>query len=220
LMESGIPVWIRNTFTPERSGTKITRTGPVGGNGARALTAISDAAMITLGGPCLAGAPEVLSRTLTATSAVRADVLLVSQSSAQNEVCLIVPAAHAKRTVEALRHEFAQELAHQQAEHVKLDSEVAIVTVVGQDIRRVPGTVGRLFGALGKKNINVMAIAQGSSDCKLSYVVEKAELKAALVATHQEFQFEAMKLRTVPIGQTAEPAAWYYEPQQPRADAD
>ena len=219
LMESGIPVWIRNTFTPERAGTQITRTGPDGGNAARALAVISDAAMITLGGPCLAEAPEVLGRTLAATSAVRSDVLLVSQSSAQNEVCLVVPASHAKRTVEGLRHEFAQELAHQQAEHVKLDSEVAIVTVVGQDLRRVPGTVGRLFGALGKKNINVMAIAQGSSDCKLSYVVEKAELRAALVATHHEFQFEAVSVQAVSMGHAGEPA-WYYEPQQPRADAD
>lgn len=220
LMECGIPVWIRNTFAPERFGTKITQTGPAGGSGARALTTISDAALITLGGPCLAGAPEVLSRTLAATSAARADVLLISQSSAQNEVCLVVPTSHAKRTVEAIRHEFTQELAHQQEEHVAVDSQVAIVTVVGQGMRRVPGAVGRLFGALGKKNINVMAIAQGSSDCKLTYVVQNAELKAALIATHQEFQLEAMAVQGAPLSHTGSPAPWYFDSPQPRADAD
>lgn len=220
LMESGIPVWIRNTFTPERLGTKVTQAGPEGKIGIRALTAVSDAALITIGGPCLAGAPEVLTRALAATSAVRADVLLISQSSAQNDICLVVPASHAKRTVEALRHEFAQELAHEQEEHVKLDSQVAIVTAVGQDMRHVPGAVGRLFGALGKKNINVIAIAQGSSDCKVSYVVEKKDLKVALVATHEEFQLEAMSLQAVSLGHTGGSAPWYFESPQPRADAD
>ncbi|HXZ39893.1 MAG TPA: aspartate kinase [Terriglobales bacterium] len=203
LMECGIPVWIRNSFTPERPGTKITQIGPSDGAGTRGLAAIADAALITLAGPCLAEAPEVLVRTLNATAAVRADVLLVSQSSAQNEVCLVVSASQAKRTVEALHHEFAQELAHQKTDHINLDPHVSIVTAVGQNIGRLPGTFGRLFAALSRENINVIAIAQGAARHKISFVVEKKNLRATVATAHREFQLDTLNLQAAAVDNSA-----------------
>src|SRR5207247_3017071 len=93
LMQSNIPVWIRNTFSPERPGTKITPSGCLHVRGVKALSAISDVALITVGGPGIVGMRDVLGRTFTTTAAVSADVLLISQSPSQNHVCVVVAAA-------------------------------------------------------------------------------------------------------------------------------
>jgi len=219
VMQSGIPLRIRNTFEPEKPGTKITPTGPANGGGVAALTAISDAALITIGGPGLVGVQDVLGRTFATTAAVRADVLLISQSSSQNDICLVVSSALAKTTVEALRHEFAHDLAHEKVEHITLDSAVAIVTVVGQKVRGMSGIVGRTFGALGRQNVDIIAIAHGASECNISFVVARKDMQAALVATHQEFQLVDLDSDLLPAGSADGPATWY-ESERASADAD
>lgn len=189
--QSGIPLSIRNTFLPQHPGTKITPAGPASSDGVRALTAVHDAALISIGGPGIVGQPDVLARTFAATASIRAGVLLVSQSSSQNDICLVVSSADAEKAAEALRREFAQDLAHDQMEHIAIDFEVAVVTLVGQYMRGVSRIVGRTFQALGRERINVMAIAQGSSDCNLSFVVPQKDVQAALVAAHSEFRLGA-----------------------------
>jgi aspartate kinase len=188
VVQRGIPLWIRNTFSPEKPGTKITPEGAANGCGVAALTAVSDAALITVGGPGISGVPDVLGRTFAVTRELRADVLLISQSSSQNDICLVVPSSLAKRTVEELRREFAQDLAYDQVEHISLDSTVAIVTVVGKKIRGISGIVGRTFSALGREDVDTIAIAHGASECNISFVVAKKDMQSALVATHREFR--------------------------------
>jgi aspartokinase/homoserine dehydrogenase 1 len=188
VMQCGIPLWIRNTFTPERPGTKITPSGPPSAGGVKAVTAIDDVVLITVGGPEMVGVPDVLGRTFRTTAAVRADVLLISQSSSQNDLCLVIPSSFAKCTVEALRHEFAHELTHEKTEHITVDSTVAIVAVVGKSMRGVADFVGRTLGALDRQNVNIIAIAQGSTECTLSLVVAKRDTKTALTSIHNEFQ--------------------------------
>ena len=187
VMEAGIPVWIRNSFAPERPGTKITPRGRTNGGGVKALTAMSDVALISVGGPGIVGVPDVVGRTFSTTAAVRANVLLISQSSSQNDICFIVSSGDAQRTAEALREEFSQDLAHHNVEHITLDPKIAIVAVVGENMRGIPGVAGRTFSALGRDNVNIIAIAQGSSESNISFVVERDSMKAALAATHREF---------------------------------
>jgi aspartokinase/homoserine dehydrogenase 1 len=216
----GIPLWIRNTFSPELPGTRVTPAGPSTDGGVKGLTAISDVALITVGGPGIVGVPDVLGRTFATTAAVRANVLLISQSSSQNDICLVVSSSVAERTVEALRREFAQDLAHEKVEHVTLDQTIAIVTVVGKNMRG-SGTVGRTFTALGRENVNIVAIAQGSSQCNISFVVSKPDVKAALEATHREFQLGAPDSRAIPVKRVGvSPAAWQFEAEQRSANAD
>jgi aspartate kinase len=216
----GIPLWIRNTFSPELPGTRITPTGALTDGGVKGLTAISDVALITVGGPGIVGVPDVLSRTFATTAAVRANVLLISQSSSQNDICLVVSSSVAERTVEALRREFAQDLAHEKVEHITLDPTVAIVTVVGKNMRG-SGTVGRTFTALGRENINIIAIAQGSSECNISFAVSKQDVKAALDTTHREFQLGVLDSRAIPVKSVAvNPVAWQHESGQRTANAD
>jgi len=189
--QAGIPVWIRNSFAPERAGTKITPQGRSNGGGVKALTAIGDVALVSIGGPGIVGVPDVVGRTFSTTAEVRANVLLISQSSSQNEICFIVGAADAKRTVKALRKEFAQDVAHEKVEHITVDPNIAIVAVIGENMRGTPGVAGRTFIALGRENVNIIAIAQGSSEANISFVVAQKDMKAALVATHREFALGA-----------------------------
>jgi aspartokinase/homoserine dehydrogenase 1 len=185
--EQGIPVWIRDSFHPEKLGTKITPKGRSNGGGVKALTAIKDVTLISLGGPGIVGAADVVGRTFSTTSEVHAAVLLISQSSSQNDICFIVSSADAKRTVDALRKEFAQDIAHEKVEHITVDPNIAIVAVVGENMRGTPGIAGRVFIALGQENVNIIAIAQGSSESNISFVVSQQDMKPALIATHREF---------------------------------
>jgi aspartokinase/homoserine dehydrogenase 1 len=190
LMQCGIPLWIRNTFAPEQQGTKITPAGPPSNSAVTALTAMNDVALIKVGGAGLAGVPDILGRTFRATAAVHAEVLLISQASSQKELSLVVPSALAQRAVDALRHEFAagmeQALAHDLTHQITLDATVAMVTLVGQSIKSIPGIVSCAFGALARENVNILALAQGASECTISFVVAKKDVNSAISSIHRE----------------------------------
>jgi aspartate kinase len=188
VLGDSIPVWIRNSFAPEKLGTKITQKGKSIGGGVKALTAIRDVALISLGGPGIVGVPDVIGRTFTTTAELRADVLLISQSSSQNDICFLVSKPHAHATVDALRKEFAQDLAHEVVDHITVDPNVAIVAVVGENMRGTPGVAGKTFNALGQEKVNLIAIAQGSSETNISFVVDDKSMQAALKVLHREFK--------------------------------
>lgn len=187
VVQAAIPVWIRNSFAPERPGTKITPGGRSNAGGVKALTAIRGVTLISVGGPGIVGLPDVVGRTFSTTAEVRANVLLISQSSSQNDICLIVSTADAHRTVSALRKEFAQDLAHHNVEHITTDPHIAVVAVVGENMRGIPGIAGKTFSALGRDGVNIIAIAQGSSESNISFVIEEKAVQTALRATHHEF---------------------------------
>jgi len=191
LMDTDIPLSIRNTFAPERSGTMVTTKGASNDGSVRALTAFEDATLITVGGPAMAGVPNLLARIFMATTAARADVLLILHSSSQNDVRFVVPSALAKKTIETLREEFGQNLAGDAGKHIALNRAIGIISVVGPKMRRVSEIIGRTFNALDRENVNIIAMAQGSTDCNVSFVVEQKDLKTALLSTHREFNLGA-----------------------------
>ena len=228
VMQSGIPIWIKNTFAPNEPGTKITPTGPLHAGGIKALTAIRDAALITIavsttqGGTH--GVPDALARTVATAAAVRADVLLISQSSSHNDICLVVASPFAKRTVEALRHEFSPDLMHEKVEHTIVDSAVSVVTLVGQNLRTASAMVARTFAALGQEDVNIIATAQGSSDCSMSFVVPQQDVKMALNSLHRELELASVVSNGSPangraVTAVAGPAAiWKCESEPATAD--
>jgi aspartokinase len=112
------------------------------------------------------------------------------------------------------------DLAHEKVEHITLDPTVAIVTVVGKNMRG-SAIVGRTFTALGRENLNIIAIAQGSSECNISFVVSKQDVRVALDTTHQEFRLGVLDSRALPVQSVSgDPAAWHYDPEQRTASAD
>jgi len=185
--QAAIPVWIRNSFAPDKPGTKITPQGQSKGGGVKALTAIQDVTLISVGGPGIVGLPDVVGRTFSTTAEVRANVLLISQSSSQNDICFGVSSADLQRTVDALRREFAQDLDHHKVEHIRVDPHIAIVAVVGQNMCGTPGIAGRTFNAMGEAGVNIIAIAQGSSETNISFVIEEKSIVPALRTLHREF---------------------------------
>jgi bifunctional aspartokinase / homoserine dehydrogenase 1 len=187
VVDAAIPVWIRNSFEPANPGTKITPEGENISGGVKALTAIRDVTLISVGGPGIVGLPDVVGRTFSTTAEVRATVLLISQSSSQNDICFCVSSADAQRTVDALRKEFAQDLAHHKVEHITVDPQIAIVAVVGQNMCGTPGIAGKTFNAMGQEGVNLIAIAQGSSETNISFVIAEKSVLTALRALHREF---------------------------------
>ena len=193
VVDAAIPVWIRNSFEPQKLGTKITPEGENNSAGVKALTAIRDVTLISVGGPAIVGLTDVVGRTFSITAEERASVLLISQSSSQNDICFCVSSADAQQTVEALRKEFAQDLAHQKVEHITADPKIAIVAVVGQNMVGTPGIAGKTFNAMGKEGVNIIAIAQGSSETNISFVIEEKSVVTALRSLHREFGLDKNK---------------------------
>lgn len=185
--DAGIPVWIRNSFAPDRIGTRVSRTGQPAENAVKAITAIDSVSLVTVGGRGIVGVIGVAAKTFAAAASVRANVLLISQSSSENDICFIVESGDTARTLSALKRTFASDLVHHDVEHITVNPDIAIVAAVGERMRGTPGIAGRLFSALGRRQVNVIAIAQGSSEYNVSFVVESKAMRDAVAAIHEEF---------------------------------
>jgi len=186
----GIPVWIRNSFSPEIRGTMIGPDSHPTLEGVKAVTAIRDVTLLTVGGPGIIGVPEVAAWTFAATAEVRARILLISQASSQDDICFVVHSADAKRTVEALRRTFLLGVRPIELDHIHVNDKVAIVAVVGDNMRGTTGVAGRVFGRLGRESVNIIAIAQGSSENNISFLVDEHAVQRAVSCIHNEFHLE------------------------------
>jgi bifunctional aspartokinase / homoserine dehydrogenase 1 len=131
--------------------------------------------------------PDIAARIFAASASVRANIVMISQSSSQDSICFVVQAADAVRTEKALRDALHEDVRHHDLEHIKVNREVAIVAAVGERMCGTPGIAGRVFSTLGKERINIIAIAQGSSEYNISFLVESSGMEKAVRALHQEF---------------------------------
>jgi bifunctional aspartokinase / homoserine dehydrogenase 1 len=187
VIESAIPVWIRNSFHPDLAGTKITQVVRPAPQGVKAVTATRDVAMIAIAGPGIIGVPDIAARIFTASASVHANIVMISQSSSQDSICFVVQAADAERTEEALRTALYQDVHLHDVEHIRVNRSVAIVAAVGENMAGTPGIAGRVFSTMGKESINIIAIAQGSSEYNISFLVESSGMEKAVKALHQAF---------------------------------
>ena len=131
--------------------------------------------------------PGFAARVFDTTASEQVSVLMISQSSSENSICLVVPAEFADRLRSALERIFSAELRRHDVERVVVDAPVAIVAAVGEGMRGTPGVAARVFGALGRAKVNVIAIAQGSSEENISFVVSESDRAAAVQTVHDEF---------------------------------
>jgi aspartate kinase len=187
VIESGIPVWIRNSVEPYKAGTKITQTARPSAQCVKAVTATRDVALITVAGPGIIGVPDIAARIFVATASVRANIVMISQSSSQDSICFVVQAADAARTEKALRDALYEDVHHHELEHVTVNRNVAVVAAVGENMAGTPGIAGRVFSTLGDEGINMIAIAQGSSEYNISFLVEASGMEKAVKALHRTF---------------------------------
>ena len=185
VLDSSIPVRVKNTFDPTHAGTLIVPKLDTGGGAIKAITAIPDLSLITLEGKGMIGIPGIAARTFEAVARTGASVLLISQASSEQSICFAVPLVNAAAAVEALEKEFELALSRQDIDQVWAQDDITIITVVGSGMRQTPGVAGQVFTATGKRGINVIAIAQGSSECSISLVVRGQEGDEAVRAIHQ-----------------------------------
>ncbi|CAA9577934.1 MAG: Aspartokinase [uncultured Thermomicrobiales bacterium] len=182
----GIPLRILNTFEPEFPGTIIAGEAPPAEGVVRALTSIGQATLITVEGAGLVGGPRIVARACAVLAECDANILMLSQSSSEHNICFVVPSEAGERLRESLEHEFAAELARGELSSVTVEREVCILAVVGAGMRGTPGVAGRVFGTLGRHGCNILAIAQGGSEMNISCVVHAGDEARAMRALHDE----------------------------------
>jgi len=189
-MKTGIPVRIRNTFAPDEPGTLITadnkKTEPAKAM-IRGLSSIDEIALITVKGSGMIGVTGVAARIFNSLSEAGINIILITQASSEHTVCLAVPPEQAGIARKSLENEFHEEIESEKVDEVKVETGLAVIALVGDHMRHTPGISGRVFGALGRNGINVVAIAQGSSERNISIVVEQKNEAKALNVLHDIF---------------------------------
>jgi aspartate kinase len=185
VVERGIPLWVKNTFNPACPGTRIIRE-PEGAPGTvKAVTAIEGMSMVTVEGRGMMGVPGIAARTFAAVASQGASVLMISQASSEQSICFVIPTNTASPVISAIEEEMVLELSRRDVDRVSSIDDVVIVTAVGAGMRSTPGIASRIFGALAQGDINVTAIAQGSSDCSISLVVAADAAADAIRQIHE-----------------------------------
>jgi aspartokinase/homoserine dehydrogenase 1 len=183
-IENDIPLRIKNTFNPAHAGTVIVANGHGYNGGIKAVTAIRALNLITVEGTGMVGVPGIAARTFGAVAGTDVSVLLISQASSEQSICFAVPQGAADLVRNGLEAEFESELARRDIDSIWTMPDVSIVTIVGAGMRGTPGISGRVFSALGECGVNIIAIAQGSSECSISIVVDAADTAEAVARIH------------------------------------
>jgi bifunctional aspartokinase / homoserine dehydrogenase 1 len=182
-VKDGIPIWIRNTFAPEKVGTLICAQ-PVSALPVKGITSIERVALINLEGTGMIGVPGTAHRLFGALREEGISVILISQGSSEHSICCAIPQEQAERAAEVVRRAFERELQGAQIQSVDIDPDHAILAVVGDGMAGTPGIAAKVFTALGASRVNVRAIAQGASERNISAVVEGRSAMRALRAVH------------------------------------
>ncbi|MEW5830879.1 MAG: aspartate kinase [Chloroflexota bacterium] len=188
VVEAGIGLRICNTFNPSHPGTRLvpSAAGKVNGKQViKAVTAIRRQRLITVEGRGMLGVPGVAARAFGAVASTGTSVPLITQASSEQSICFAVPTESAQAVVESLEKVFAAEIRQDDIDRVWATEDVSIITVVGAGMRHTPGVAGQIFSQLGRREVNVLAIAQGSSEVSISMVVEAAATEAAVKALHE-----------------------------------
>ena len=188
-IEHHIPLRVLNTFEPTHPGTSIVaQSDETAAGTVKAITFIRGMNMITVAGKGMIGVPGIAARTFQTVAHVDANVLMISQSSSEQSICFVVPESAATTVTDALRVEFKTELERHYFDHIDGHQKVAIIAVVGSGMRGTPGLAANIFRAVGNANINVIAIAQGSSEANVSLVVDESRAAEGVRAIHDIFE--------------------------------
>jgi aspartokinase/homoserine dehydrogenase 1 len=191
-----IPIWIRNTFAPEKAGTLIhDRSAP--SPLVKGITTVERIALLNLEGAGMIGVPGTAHRLFGALREEGISVILISQGSSEHSICFAVPEVEADRAERVVRRAFDPELREGQIQSVEVNRGCSILAVVGDGMAGAHGVSAQVFSALGKAAVNVRAIAQGASERNISVVIDGRGSARALRAVHSSFYLSA---HTVSIG--------------------
>jgi aspartokinase/homoserine dehydrogenase 1 len=187
-----IPIRIKNTFDPKSSGTLICKD-PKNSNEVKGISHIEDISLITLEGGGMIGIPGFSKRLFETLSQQKINVVFITQASSEHSICVGVYENDASKAKDLLDETFNVEIERKKIKPIIIENDLAIIAVVGESMKNYQGLSGQMFSALGRNNVNVRAIAQGSSEKNISAVINKYDAKKALNTLHEQFFEEKTK---------------------------
>ncbi|WP_298781033.1 bifunctional aspartate kinase/homoserine dehydrogenase I [uncultured Polaribacter sp.] len=187
-----ISIRIKNTFEPESIGTLICKN-PKNGNEVKGISHIEDISLITLEGGGMIGIPGFSKRLFETLSVAKINVIFITQASSEHSICVGVYENDAAKAKELLDETFNREIEKNKIKPIIVEKDLAIIAVVGESMKNYQGLSGQMFSALGRNNVNVRAIAQGSSEKNISAVINNYDAKKALNILHEQFFEEKTK---------------------------
>ncbi len=186
LVEKRIPVWSKNSFSPHKPGTRIVASFDEP-KGPRAVTSLSHVALISMEpASALLSGTRLMARTLDALAMANVELLVLTSSSYRQNFCFLIRKEDVSTALEALESNLSIELTHGYLRPILVDEQVGLLAVVGEGMRGTPGLAGRIFTAISREGINIIAIAQGSSELTIGIIVRLDGLELAVQAVHQE----------------------------------
>ena len=200
LQKRGIPLRIKNTLRPDEVGTLISGDVTRAEGHVKAITTVQGVALVMLEGAGMMGIPGISARAFTALAERRINVLMISQASSEQNICIAVPESAAEAATAALENAFALERARGDVSRIFARRGCAILSAIGEQMRERPGLAGRMFSTLGRSGVNVLAIAQGASETNISAVVRGADMKQAVRALHEAFALARVRAHVFLIG--------------------
>jgi len=188
VLDKEIPIVIKNTLAPEDAGTSITKHIKHAANLAvKGISNISDIALLTLQGNGMVGIPGFSKRLFETLSQEKINVILITQASSEHSICIGISEKDAEAAKAAIDITFENEISLHKIDPIIVEEDLAIIAVVGDNMKNHQGISGKMFSALGKNNVNIRAIAQGASERNISAVIQKKDVKKALNTLHERF---------------------------------
>ena len=188
-----IPLRIKNTFNPDYDGTLITKKSKGQDYLIKGISSIDQISLLTIQGSGMVGVAGISARLFGALAKNKISAILITQGSSEHSISFAVVPADADHAQHAIREEFSLEMKAKLIDEIKVEKNLSIIAIIGENMKHVPGISGRLFGALGKNGINVVATAQGSSELNISVVINNENLSKALNAIHESFFLSGTK---------------------------
>src|SRR5690554_2246552 len=185
-MRKKIPIYIKNTFDPNHPGTLICENSGEG-KLIKGISSLSDISLLNIQGPGLVEVIGVSGRVFSTLADAEVNVILISQASSEHSICVAIKSTEVIRAKEAIKQQFFHEIQAGEMDEVVVLADMSIIAIVGENMKHYPGASGRLFQSFGRNNINVSAIAQGSSELNISAVISKTDLQKGLNALHEAF---------------------------------
>ena len=193
VLSKGIPIHIKNTFDSESAGTLITKSIEKNSKTVRGISHIESISLLSLEGPGMVGVSGISKRFFEVLSLAQISIVLITQASSEHSICIGIADIDSTAAQEAINNEFQYEISIGRINPILVENNLAIIALVGDHMKNHQGLSGKMFSNLGKNNVNIRVIAQGSSERNISAVIAKSDVKKALNSLHEAFFEENIK---------------------------
>ncbi len=192
VMESKIPIVIKNTYEPNHAGTLIAEETSKNGS-VKGISYIEDISLLTIEGIGMVGVPGISKRLFEVLADQDINVVMITQASSEHSICVGIYDADAEKAVKKINKKFSSEINQHKIQPVILEQNLSIIALVGDQMKNHQSLSGQMFSALGRNNVNIRAIAQGASEKNISAVINSSNAKKALNTLHEQFFEEEVK---------------------------